>query len=124
MKLPLAAAAAALVLAGCAGVPGANQTITERQTVTAAPAPAPAPAPESDDETFIRILVGQDSSFATVPERDLIDVAGSICSLLDEGFSASTLGEVAMDSGLSMQQAAALVAASIVVYCPWHENNV
>lgn len=124
MKTPLVAAAAALLLAGCSGLPATNQTVTERQTVTAAPAPAPVPEVDTDDETFIRILVGQDSAFATVPEQDLIDVAGSICSLLDEGFSASTLGEVAMDSGLSMQQAAALVAASIVVYCPWHENNV
>lgn len=58
------------------------------------------------------------------PASDLEELADSICGALDNGIDPALLVEVAINNGFSMEEGAALVAASIVVVCPQHRSAV
>ena len=127
---PLPLAAGAILLAGCAAAPTSTVTVTapapEPSTVTA-PAPAPAPAPDfesqSDGEQIRELLDSQGYSYSG-SASDLEELAVSVCDAIDSGVSPELLVEVAMDNGFSMEEGAALVAASIVVVCPYNKDAV
>jgi len=118
MKYLIALAIVAFVVSGCvrpAAVPQTTVTVTEE-------APAPIPAPEratNDDDLYLSLLASEGirSDRATS-----IEVGRSICEALDSGYEKSLLALVAVDSGFTEREAAALVAAAVVVYCPWHES--
>lgn len=122
----LSLAAGAILLAGCAGAPASTVTVTAPpSTVTAAPAPAPAPEFEyrSDGEQIRDLLASRGMPFSG-PGSQLEELAVSICEAIDSGISPELLVEVAMNSGFSMEEGAALVAASIVVVCPYNRSAV
>lgn len=117
---------APVLLAGCGAAAAPTVTVTASRTITeAAPAPAPEPAPanQSDGE-LIRTLLASKGFNYTGPSSDLDSVAQSICDALDTGVSAMTLMNMALDSGFTADEGAALIAAAIVVKCPWNENVV
>lgn len=114
--------------------PAPTVTVTASQT-----APAPAPnndeAPQAgangndnfssnDDATFLVLLRGSNPWFNGVDDRTLIDLGQSTCSAFDAGMSLQMYAAAAAQSGVTMEQAAQIAAASIVVYCPWNESKV
>lgn len=117
MKYLIAVAVVAVAVAGCVRVPAA----TPEATVTVTEA-APVPAPEratNDDDLYLALLA---SEGIRADRATSIEVGRSICEALDAGYEKSLLALVAVDSGFTEREAAALVAAAVVVYCPWHES--
>lgn len=103
--------------------PAPAVTVTATETERAV-APAPAPDVYSDDEQYLDLLYGSSSWFYDIDETLLIDLGGSICGALDSGATLEQIAVAALDSGIPMERAAELVAASVVVYCPWNESRV
>ncbi len=129
MKSLPALIAPLLLLTACGGAAAPSVTVTEQQ-----PAPAPTvtvtesgsvrdPIVGSDGEAIRSLLATQGMNYSG-PARDLDELANSICEALDNGISPSLLVQVARDSGFSTEEGAAIVAASIVVKCPWNESRV
>lgn len=124
-KLLAALAAASLTLVACgaqssgAEAPQPAVTVTKTETVTK---PAPEPEPQNDiagdDATYLAFLA---SKGVNADPDTSIEVGKSVCEALDNGYDAQTLVTVAMGSGFTMEQGAAIVAAAIVTYCPWNE---
>ena len=122
----LALAAGAILLAGCAAAPSPAVTVTAPASTVTAPAPAPAPEPNnyaSDGEQIRELLDSQGYPYYG-PASDLEELATSVCEAIDNGISPELLVQVAMDNGFSMKEGAALVAASIVVVCPYNRDAV
>lgn len=120
MKRIAALAALSLTLAACSGIPVATVTVTEQpaeRTVTKAPS-------QNERLDIMDLLESQDPQFGRLPRADVVEVAQMVCEKLDEGYAATTLGNLAIDAGFTQKQAASLIAASILVYCPWQEDNV
>jgi hypothetical protein len=88
----------------------------------------PAPAPDEperdimgDDATYLALL----ASKGVVADSDTsIEVGRQVCKALDDGYPVTLLIDVAKDSGFTTEQSAAIIAASIVIYCPWNESKV
>ena len=122
----LSLAAGAILLAGCAAAPNSTVTVTapapEPTTVTA-PAPAPDFESQSDGEQIRELLDSRGYPYYG-PASDLEELAQSVCEAIDNGISPELLVEVAMDNGFSMEEGAALVAASLVVVCPYNSDSV
>ena len=120
-KIYVALAATALTLAACSAPTAAPQaTVTATVTEEAPQDPAPNPAPQrgsSADDDYIMLLASE----GIIADRDtLIELGGTICEALDKGFDHAVLVMVAVDSGLTEEEGAALVAAAVVAYCPEH----
>ena len=122
----LSLAAGAILLAGCAAAPTPAVTVTAPASTVTAPAPAPAPAPDTyaSDGEQIRDLLDSRGYPYYGPASDLEELADSVCEAIDNGISPELLVQVAMDNGFSMEEGAALVAASIVVVCPYNRDAV
>jgi hypothetical protein len=120
MKYLIAIAVVIIALTACArpaATPEATVTVTE-----AAPVPAPVPAPEratDDDDLYLSLLA---SEGIRASRETSIEVGRSICGALDDGYDKAVLALLAVDSGFTEREAAALVAAAVLVYCPWHES--
>lgn len=120
----LAALTAPLLVAACSTSPTAAPAPTVTVTETEErPAPTPLDEPDTssdivgDDATYLAFL----ASKGVVADPDTsIEVGKQVCGALDDGFDAQTLVTVAMGSGFTMEQGAAIVAAAIVTYCPWN----
>jgi cytosine/adenosine deaminase-related metal-dependent hydrolase len=116
MKYLIAVAIVAVVVAGCvrpAATPQATVTVTEE---------ARAPIPEratNDDDLYLSLLA---SEGIRAPRQASVDAGKSICDALDKGFDKSVLALLAVDAGFTEREAAALVAAAVVVYCPRHKS--
>ena len=116
----LSLAAGAILLAGCAAAPTPAVTVTApASTVT-----APAPDTYASDGEQIRELLDSRGYPYYGPASDLEELADSVCEAIDNGISPELLVQVAMDNGFSMEEGAALVAASIVVVCPYNSSAV
>ena len=123
----MAALAAPLLVAACSTgstAPAPTVTVTETEE-RSAPAPVDEPDTSSDivgdDATYLAFL----ASKGVVADPDTtIEVGRSVCGALDNGLDPQTLVTVAMSSGFTMDQGAAIVAAAIVTYCPWNESKV
>jgi hypothetical protein len=125
----LTVALAALVLTACGSAATPAVTVTAPAPTVTVQAPEPAPAPElpdvsSSDGELIRSLLASQGFSYDGPTRDLEELSDSICEALDNGIEPSLLVQVAMDSGFTMDEGAALVAAAIIVVCPWNESAV
>lgn len=120
-RILVAALAAPLLVAACA-VPG-NASPAPTVTVTETeerPAPEPDTA-QGDDATYLGFL----RSKGIMADADTtIEVGRSVCKALDDGFEPQLLMMLAMDAGFTTDQAAAIVAAAIMTYCPWNETKV
>ncbi len=111
---------AALLLTACSGQAAPAVTVTEQRTVTEA-APEPETPAGSDDDRYMMMLAksGVYSDRATA-----IEVGQTVCNALDEGYEATVLMQLAMDAGFTTEQAAGIIAAAILAYCPWNESSV
>lgn len=118
----LSLAALALLLAGCGTAAAPTVTVTASETVTEA-APIAPDLPASDGEQIRELLDSQGYPYYG-PASDLEELAVSVCEAIDSGISPELLVEVAIDNGFSMEEGAALVAASIVVVCPYNQDAV
>jgi hypothetical protein len=124
MRYAIIALAAAFVLTACA-IPAASPQATVTVTEDApAPIPAPAPAPEPDtaqdaDDLYMSLLASE-GIYAS--RETSIEVGRSICQALDDGYAKTTLALIAVDTGFTEREAAALVAAAVVAYCPRHSS--
>jgi hypothetical protein len=88
--------------------------------VVAAPT---AHASASDDRLFVKLLRKEAPAFRAIAPRELVAVAKETCAVMDMGFTILDVVEIGTDSGFTEKQAIALVASSIVFYCPRHKNN-
>lgn len=124
-------AAVTLALAACtSGTPAATVTVTATQTETERPAPEAEPETETEnlsesekDERYVLLLSTKVNTFG-IDEDTLTELGRTICMSLDRGMDVEDIYMVAKSSGLSDDEAAAIIAAAIVVYCPQHENSV
>ena len=114
---------APLLLAGCGAAAAPTVTVTASRTVTEA-APAPVVPDTQSDGELIRALLSSQGFHYPGPASDLEDVSISICDAIDQGIDTGTLGLLAMNAGFSADEAASLIAAAIVVKCPWNEGAV
>lgn len=73
---------------------------------------------QSDGEQILALLESQGVYVSSDP-RSLDELAVTMCDALATGTSTTLLVSVAMDNGLSRNEATSLVAASIIVKCPW-----
>jgi hypothetical protein len=114
VKYLIVVAAVAVVLTACVRPPAA----TPQATVTVTEDVAPVPDTRmSDDDLYLSLL----SSEGIRADRGTsVEVGRSICVALDGGYDKTLLALVAVDSGFSEREAAALIAAAVVVYCPEH----
>lgn len=125
-RILVAVLAAPLLVAACA-VPG-NATPAPTVTVTATeerPAPKPEPEPEprieGDDATYLGFL----RSKGIMADSDTtIEVGKQVCEALDDGYEPELLMMLAIDAGFTTDQAAAIIAAAIMTYCPWNQSAV
>lgn len=118
MKYLIAIAVVMVAVTACArpaATPEATVTVTE-----AVPVPAPEPDTRmSDDDLYLSLLA---SEGIRATRETSIEVGQTICKALDSGYEKTLIALVAVDSGFTEREAAALVAAAVVVYCPWHEG--
>lgn len=75
----------------------------------------------NDDDVYMGILA---SGGVLAPRESSVEVGRQVCDALDRGMSVRLLAALAMDSGFTSEQAATIIAAAIVVYCPWNESKV
>ena len=118
MKYVIAAVAAVALLTACAGTPAASPTVTVTEERVA---PAPAEPPAQSDEDQYMMLLAQAGVYAD--RSTSLSVADSVCEALDDGYDPAVIALLAVDAGFTNEQAAGIVAAAIVVYCPWHSTT-
>jgi len=120
-RLVAAALAAPIALAACAA-PNASPTVVKTVTVTEAPdTPVDEPQREivGDDATYLAFL----ASKGILADSDTsIEVGKQVCEALEQGIPGTMLVTVAEGSGFTREQGAAIVAAAVLVYCPWNED--
>lgn len=131
MKIIIAALGIALTLTACSAPTVAAPTVTVTASQTA-PAPTPLDdAPQAgandnfssnDDATYLALLRGSDSTFYAVDDQTLVDLGRTTCEAFDAGMTLEMYAAVATSSGVTTDQAAAIAAAAIVVYCPQHRG--
>ena len=118
MRYAIIALAAAFVLTACAmpsASPQATVTVTED-----APAPTRAPAPAQDADDLYMGFLASEGIYAS--RETSIEVGRSICKALDGGYDKRVIALLAVDSGFTEREAAALVAAAVVAYCPQYSS--
>lgn len=131
-KIIIATLGTAIAVTACsAGPTAATPTVTVTASQTA-PAPTPLDdAPQagandnfssSDDATYLALLRGSDSTFYAVDDQTLVDLGRTTCDAFDAGMTLEMYAAVATSSGVTTDQAAAIAAAAIVVYCPQHRG--
>lgn len=121
---------AALVFTACSsGTPAATVTVTATATETET-RPAPEPEPDTDilsesekDEQYVLLLSTKVNIYG-IDEDTLTELGRTICMSLDRGMDVESIYMVAKSNGLSDDEASAIIAAAIVVYCPQHESSV
>lgn len=124
MKI-IAVAAAALAVAACSAPNAVTTTVTE--TVTAPqssprdePRDEPRDTGQSDDDLYIGLLA---SKGVVAGRADSIEVGHMVCDALDDGYTGVDMVSVAKASGFTTEQGAAIVAAAVLAYCPWNEDQ-
>jgi hypothetical protein len=120
MKYAVIAVAAAAFLAGCGTAPQQatpTVTVTEEKTVEK----TVEPEPESDPDDVYMMLLAESGVYSD--RQTSIEVGRSVCDALDGGYEPAVLALIAVDSGFTEEQAAGIVAAAIVAYCPWHRTT-
>lgn len=103
-----------------------NSNSTDRSATTPTSQPDNGLTPEpggqdlfqSDGERIRELLESQDV-YVSASNSSLEDLADTVCEALDNGTSSGLLVSVAMDNGFTRDEATSLVAASIIVKCPW-----
>lgn len=73
---------------------------------------------QSDGEQILALLESEGLYVSSDPQS-LDELAVTLCDALAAGTSSTYLVSIAMDNGLSRNEATSLVAASIIVKCPW-----
>lgn len=117
MKYAVIAVAAALFVVGC-GTQQATPTVTvtEEKTVER----TVEPAPERDPDDAYMMLLAESGVYSD--RQTSIEVGRTVCDALDEGYEPAVLALLAVDAGFTNEQAAGIVAAAIVAYCPWNST--
>lgn len=124
----MGAALSAVLLTACGigAAPAPTVTVTAQPSPVAPASPAPAPNDDrssmNDDDKFLYLMRSNYPWFDDVTDRTLIDLAQTTCDAFDAGVTLDMYAMAAEESGMPIRQAAQLAAASIVVYCPWHEG--
>lgn len=110
-------AVSALLLSACANnAADLLPTVTVTQTV---PDVSADNSGMSNDDLYMSLLA---SEGIRASRETSIEVAYTICDALDEGYDKAVLAMLAVDAGFSDREAAALIAAAVVVYCPEHSD--
>jgi hypothetical protein len=119
MKYAVIAVAAAMFVAGCGTAPQQatpTVTVTEEKTVEK----TVEPEPETDPDDAYMMLLAESGVYSD--RQTSIEVGRTVCDALDDGYDPAVLAMLAMDAGFTQDQAAGIVAAAIVVYCPWNRT--
>ena len=118
MKYAIIAVAIAAFLVGCGTAP---QEATPTVTVTAERTVEAAPEPESDPDDVYMMLLAESGVYSD--RQTSITVGRTVCDALDDGYEPAVLALLAVDAGFTNEQAAGIVAAAIVAYCPWNRTT-
>lgn len=97
----------------------ATETQTETRSVQPEPEPKPEPEPLSGgtDREFLALLGSQVNIYG-VDEDSLTELGRTICEVLGRGVDVEDIFMLARSNGLTREEAASIIAAAIVVYCP------
>ena len=118
MKYAIIAFTAAMFVAGCGAAP---QEATPTVTVTAEKTVEAAPEPDSDPDDVYMMLLAESGVYSD--RQTSIEVGRTVCDALDDGYEPAVLALLAVDAGFTNEQAAGIVAAAIVAYCPWNSTT-
>lgn len=117
MKYAIIAVTAAMLITGCSTPTqqaAPTVTVTSERTVEAAP------ESESDPDDVYMMLLAQSGVYSD--RQTSIEVGRTVCDALDDGYEPAVLALLAVDAGFTEDQAAGIVAAAIVAYCPWNST--
>lgn len=117
VKYVIAAVAAVALLTACAGTPAASPTVTVTEERV-----APAPQQQPDPDDLYMALLAESGVYSD--RQTAIEVGHTVCDALDDGYEPAVLALLAVDAGFTDEQAAGIVAAAIVAYCPWNRTSV
>lgn len=132
MKVAAATAAVGLLLTACAGSSPEATTVTVTATATETQTEQARPAPEEDtddlsesekDDRYVLLVSSKINTYG-IQDSTLSDLGRTVCDTLDRGIDVEDIVMLAKSNGLSTEEAAAIIAAAIVVYCPWNESAV
>lgn len=85
---------------------------------------APAQASPSNDRMYVRILKSEAPELYGISSKKLIKSGELTCKYLRSGSTIIEAIEVMEDAGLDQDTALALVAASVVFFCPEQEDYI
>ena len=120
MKYAVIAVTAAMFVAGCGTAPQQatpTVTVTQERTVEK----TVEPEPESDPDDVYMMLLAESGVYSD--RQTSIEVGRTVCDALDDGYEPAVLALLAVDAGFTKDQAAGIVAAAIVAYCPWNRTT-
>jgi DNA replication initiation complex subunit (GINS family) len=132
IKVAAASAAVGLLLTACAGSSPDATTVTVTATATETKTEQARPAPEEDtdnlsesekDEQYVLLVSTRINTYG-IQDSTLSELGRTVCAALDKGIDVEDIVMLAKSNGLSTDEAAAIIAAAIVVYCPWNESAV
>lgn len=111
---------AVFFLAGCGMQSSSDPApIVTKTVIQEAPAaPAPAPVTSSEDDYIMYIQSVRPDMVSTYGESSLISVGYSFCEFVRSGGTITQYGEIAISSGITTNEAAAIGAAAITAFCP------
>jgi hypothetical protein len=102
-----------------------SETVAEPAPKETVYVPQPAPEPVvNEDDAFLDAVRSKDSAFYSVPDASLVELAGTICQSLRSGIPITRVIQTGLDSGLSSNQVASIVAGAVVFYCPDQRSAV
>ena len=117
MKYAVIAVTAAMFVAGCGTAP---QQATPTVTVTEEKTVEKTVEPETDPDDAYMMLLAESGVYSD--RQTSIEVGRTVCDALDDGYEPAVLALLAVDAGFTNEQAAGIVAAAIVAYCPWNST--
>jgi hypothetical protein len=105
-------------------------TVTATATETKTEQARPAPEEDTDnlsesekDEQYVLLVSTRINTYG-IQDSTLSELGRTVCAALDKGIDVEDIVMLAKSNGLSTDEAAAIIAAAIVVYCPWNESAV
>lgn len=119
MRYVILAAVVAVAVSACGTTPQQatpTVTVTEEKTVEK----TVEPEPESDPDDVYMMLLAESGVYSD--RQTSIEVGRTVCDALDDGYEPAVLALLAVDAGFTQEQAAGIVAAAIVAYCPWNST--
>jgi len=84
----------------------------------------PANAGVKEDKAFYRITTNSAPALKALSRKELVKTAKLTCKFLRNGFTLIDALDIMEESGLTRKESLAILAGSVVWYCPEQEDNM